>query len=70
MIILKPFFFFFVLLKFLLGAGVGMCVFPKQFIFNIFIGLFPFQDVYEIHFDYSMQISRGLLAPSAENVNL
>ena len=49
---------------------MGMCVFPKQFIFNIFIGLFPFQDVYEIYFDYSMQISRGLLAPSAENVNL
>ena len=43
----------------------------KNYIFvDIFIGLFPFKDVYEIHFDYSMQISRGLLAPSAENVNL
>ena len=27
-------------------------------------------DIFDIDFDYSMQISRGLLAASAENVNL
>ena len=65
------FFLMFKFFNFYWGASNGYCVCQKlYFFFDIFIGFFPFKDVYEIHFDYSMQISRGLLAPSAENVNL